>query len=118
MRRISESKEGKLLKLWKKENLDHFLMSDAEGVLVEQGDHDGMLAVCVDACPGTTHAKRIEEQRRALGLLEPSLGSRALKVVLVHVGHEHVVRLDALLLNPRGRNVDLFPEMQHQHLIQ
>ncbi len=102
------------MNILQRNHLDHFLVGDAEGVFVEQGDHDSMLAVCVDACPGTPHAKRVEEERGALGLLEPSLRCRALKVVLVHVCHEHVVRLDALLLNPRGCNVDLVPETHDQ----
>lgn len=93
-------------------NLDHLLMSDSKFLSrPQQGRHDCIGRVCVDAGASIALAIGDHEQRRALALFQLLVLWRNHQVLTLHVLHEHVVDLDSLLLNSRRCDVDFIVEL-------
>ena len=87
--------------------LDHLLVSDAKVLAAEQRRHHRMLRVRVDARARGTEIIGEEEEGGALALLQVQARRRQRNVLAGGRAHKHLDGEHALLLNARGRHVDL-----------
>ena len=90
-------------------HLDHFQVGNPEFLVAEQGNQDSVLRVGVQTRARVAHKEGVHKQRRAFGELQQLLLRWGFQQLPVGVRHEEIFRLDALLLHPTGRNVNLAP---------